>query len=243
MEITPHNAVAQWKLHNSESNDAKHCLFAENHPTEAIPYACSGWDAGAHSASAWYIVPATNIEVTVNEYASVYLPFAVNVEGATAYAVTATNNTSATLNEMADIAANEGAILAGNGTATLNIMNAATTDWTANLLEGTTYTKNVAKDAYVLFNGEDGIGFYLAEKNQADGTAFKNWANKAYLPVNAIASLSAGLRFDFDGTTAIEEVETENAETEVIFDLCGRRVNEITKAGIYIINGKKMLVK
>ena len=42
--------------------------------------------------------------------------------------------------------------------------------------------------------------------------------------------------------TAIEGVEAE-AENTVIYDLTGRRVNEITKAGIYIVNGKKVLVK
>ena len=53
---------------------------------------------------------------------------------------------------------------------------------------------------------------------------------------------SATIRFDFSGTTAIEEVETEAAET-VIYDLTGRRVNEITKAGVYVVNGRKVLVK
>ncbi|MBO5920773.1 MAG: family 20 glycosylhydrolase [Bacteroidaceae bacterium] len=42
--------------------------------------------------------------------------------------------------------------------------------------------------------------------------------------------------------TAIEKVEIRD-EKEEIFDLTGRRVNEITKAGIYIIGGKKTLVK
>lgn len=45
-----------------------------------------------------------------------------------------------------------------------------------------------------------------------------------------------------EAETAIEGVEAE-AENAVIYDLTGRRVNEITKAGIYIINGKKTLVK
>ncbi|MBO5865088.1 MAG: hypothetical protein J6Q73_03450 [Bacteroidaceae bacterium] len=39
--------------------------------------------------------------------------------------------------------------------------------------------------------------------------------------------------------TSINEVKVEN--TQVIYDLTGRRVNEITKAGIYIINGKKVI--
>ncbi|MBR3917014.1 MAG: RICIN domain-containing protein, partial [Bacteroidaceae bacterium] len=49
-----------------------------------------------------------------------------------------------------------------------------------------------------------------------------------------------------EGTlTSIVEVETE-ATTPVlegIFDLTGRKIEEITKSGIYIINGKKTLVK
>ncbi len=42
--------------------------------------------------------------------------------------------------------------------------------------------------------------------------------------------------------TGIEKVEVRD-EKEEIFDLTGRRVNEITKAGIYIIGGRKVLVK
>jgi hypothetical protein len=117
-----------------------------------------------------------------------------------------------------------------------------------NLLKGSIVDRYVSEDAYVLTadaNDANGVCFGLATKNQNSSSAFKNNANKAYLPTTAVAgaSLSANLRFDFDGiTTAIEEVETEAAET-VIYDLTGRRVNEITKAGVYIINGKKILVK
>ena len=42
--------------------------------------------------------------------------------------------------------------------------------------------------------------------------------------------------------TAIDDVEAENGE-KVIYDLTGRRVENITNAGIYIVNGKKVLVK
>jgi hypothetical protein len=46
----------------------------------------------------------------------------------------------------------------------------------------------------------------------------------------------------FTNTTAIENVETE-AENAVIYDLTGRRIDEITEAGIYIINGVKKIVR
>ncbi|MBQ5895561.1 MAG: hypothetical protein IIW75_03200, partial [Bacteroidaceae bacterium] len=42
--------------------------------------------------------------------------------------------------------------------------------------------------------------------------------------------------------TDIENVDTE-AEEDVIYDLSGRRIAEITKSGIYIVNGKKIYVK
>lgn len=41
--------------------------------------------------------------------------------------------------------------------------------------------------------------------------------------------------------TSINEIATETEE--VIYDLTGRRIDEITEAGIYIINGKKTLIK
>jgi YhcH/YjgK/YiaL family protein len=46
-----------------------------------------------------------------------------------------------------------------------------------------------------------------------------------------------------EGTTGVEDVKTENAEVETIYDLSGRRVLEAEKGGIYIVNGVKPLVK
>lgn len=46
-----------------------------------------------------------------------------------------------------------------------------------------------------------------------------------------------------EGTTGVEGVKTENAEVETIYDLSGRRVLEVEKGGIYIVNGVKTLVK
>ena len=44
------------------------------------------------------------------------------------------------------------------------------------------------------------------------------------------------------GESSIDDVVVENGE-KVIYDLTGRRIENITKAGIYIVNGKKVLVK
>ena len=112
-----------------------------------------------------------------------------------------------------------------------------------NLLKGSIVDRYVAENAYVLSNGDDGLGLYRASMNQLNYTAFKNNANKAYLLATAVTSGVKALRFNFDGeTTAIETVETENANAP-IYDLSGRRVLTTAKGGIYIQNGKKFIVK
>ena len=44
------------------------------------------------------------------------------------------------------------------------------------------------------------------------------------------------------GESSIDDIVIENG-AKVIYDITGRRVENITKAGIYIVNGKKVLVK
>ena len=43
--------------------------------------------------------------------------------------------------------------------------------------------------------------------------------------------------------TAIEDVVVENNAVKAVFDMQGRKVNAITAPGLYIVNGKKVLVK
>ena len=58
----------------------------------------------------------------------------------------------------------------------------------------------------------------------------------------SIAGLKSVTAYEFTGATGVEKVEIRNEKSE-IYDLTGRRVESITAPGIYIINGKKMLVK
>lgn len=103
-------------------------------------------------------------------------------------------------------------------------------------LAGTLYDTNVTADAYVLSMVESNVGLYKAEKNQLEGTAFKNNANKAYLPAENIPVGARFLSFDFGTETAIESIESvEN--NAVVYDLAGRRVQNAQK-GVFIVNGK-----
>ncbi|MCI5508693.1 MAG: hypothetical protein MR401_07660 [Bacteroidales bacterium] len=86
------------------------------------------------------------------------------------------------------------------------------------------------------------VGFYWMNPT---GAAFTNGAHKAYLKLakNALAGSQAVKGFPFNGTTTgIEQIEAGADAKNTIYDLSGRRVNKAAK-GIYILNGKKVLVK
>lgn len=89
---------------------------------------------------------------------------------------------------------------------------------------------------YVLAKKDDVVGFYLLE---ADATIP---SGKAYLEIPASAPSYSYIGFG-DGTTAIDGVRNQMEEVrEGIFDLSGRRVANPTK-GLYIVNGKKVIIK
>ena len=68
-------------------------------------------------------------------------------------------------------------------------------------------------------------------------------AGKAYLRINKVNNArTRGLSIVFsDGTTGISSIENKS-DVSVIYNLCGQRVDNPTK-GIYIVNGKKVLMK
>ena len=245
LEIIAHaGVICQYKLHNSESHD-EHCLFAENHPGERVPYACSGWDDGADSPSAWYLKVVDKLNFTIGSagWATTHLPFDVVMpETVKAYAVESTTSASATLTQKEDIPAGQGAILeGGEGTHTFTIATAST-NWSENKLFGTNVDQQVTGPAYVLSMpaGKE-VGLYSAELTD---NQFKNNANKAYLPASAVANGARFLVFSFGDDMETGITETENGkrkgENYNVYDLAGRRVLGVQK-GIFIVNGKKVV--
>ena len=182
------------------------------------------------------------LSVSAAGWATLYLDFAAAIPAEVeAYTVTEVNNGYVTLTQV------EGVLPANTGV----IVKAAERDYTfaysagtatvveGNLLEGTATAIEIEAEAYVLGN-VDGVGLYKAKMTNGK---WLNNANKAYLPASAVPANVKSLSFRFgEGTTGIEKVEIRN-EKEEIFDLCGRRVEKVTAPGIYIINGKKVLVK
>ena len=83
-----------------------------------------------------------------------------------------------------------------------------------------------------------GVGFYKAS------TGSTLAAGKAYFHFeNAEQVRNFVLRFGGETTDIEDAVLAPAADNDAIYDLSGRRVNEVTKGGIYIKNGKKFIVK
>ena len=91
---------------------------------------------------------------------------------------------------------------------------------------------------YYLTKNGDQIGFW-PRKTGAAAFDFKV-PNKAYLAIPSSSVKVQGFAFS-DTVDGIKAVETE-AESKVIYNLAGQRVSKMQK-GIYVVNGKKMLVK
>ena len=112
--------------------------------------------------------------------------------------------------------------------------------------DGTGAERNVTRDNIRAFNtntadSRNPIGFY-----KLNNTVTTIPGNKAFLVLTNAEAQAKGfvLEFEDGGTTGIQTIENSNHSTEdgVYYDLQGRRVENPTR-GVYIVNGKKVVIK
>ena len=160
------------------------------------------------------------------------------VTGLKAYNATITGD-NVTFNEVTTtVAAGEGILLKGaEGDYEIPTTTGATQNvdnMLIGVLEETTITET---GIFVLMNGTEGVGFYKTKK------AFTLGANTAYLPVH-VSSDPAREFIGFGGedtTTSIEGIAPVQNDNKV-YNLNGQRVVAPQK-GLYIVNGKKVVLK
>lgn len=111
---------------------------------------------------------------------------------------------------------------------------------------GTMATIATPTDAGTIYTLQRAYDASADDHNSATEVAFRQYTGatikgfRAYLPVASSLSVR-GMRFVDDTTTRIEGITTTQHQAEV-YDLSGRRVTNVGK-GIYILNGRKVIVK
>ncbi len=223
-----------------------------------VPYGCKSAYMAAEGWSEFENIvelDPTEVAITINEYGSATYcsPFALDfseVEGLKAYTAIGFNSSTqvVTLARVMTAPAETGIFIKGEPgeyvVPTIEVCN----DHTLNLLVGTLEPTVVnstdgamSNYKFTVADGDTAPMFYPFE----DGTTLSG--GKAYLqiptawlPVTAQKSLN--IRFDDGETTDIDELKGENGEVKTIYDLQGRVVENPT-SGIYIINGKKVIIK
>ena len=188
--------------------------------------------------------PATAVTGTIasSGYSSLASAYALDFSSATginaAYIVSEASISAGTakLEAVNELPAGEGVILKGTPGAAYSIPVITNASPVTNLLKGAVEAYDcAANEVYILKNGE------LHLVTEASTVP----AGKAYLPADNVAAAPA-LMFVFADdmqTTGVQDVRSKMADVRGdIFDLQGRKVANPTK-GLYIMNGKKVMVK
>ena len=160
-----------------------------------------------------------------------------------AYTVSS-NGASLTLTKKQKVAKGEPVLLYSKTASDIQMIPAiaeseASADNTNKLVAGNgtpiTWTDN--NPVYILYTGGATPGFYRAKNSTVA-------ANKAYLNLGAAGARAVSFILNMDDSiTAISEVATEEDDKSApVYDLQGRRVAQPAK-GLYIVNGKKVIIK
>ena len=150
-----------------------------------------------------------------------------------------------TLTRITDVPANTGIVVKGDAntyaipwgsgeTVVANMLVGVTEDTQLNKVDGD-YTN------YILAKKNNKLGFYAV----TDGSTLS--AGKAYLPLptaqlpSVTGARQLTMVFD-DETTGIQQIQSDVKSNGDYYDLQGRRVSTPTR-GLYIVNGKKVVIK
>ena len=171
----------------------------------------------------------TTPAVSADGWATYVTQNACSFEEGDAFVVTSASD-KVYLQSVTEVPNNTPVILKGAGAKTANVLP----------------TASAVTNALAISIGGSIDGYVLAKKSGVVG--FYKWAGgsltsgKVYLPSSAVSGAHEFIGFDESDVTAIEAVKSQNVENGQFFNLAGQKVLNPTK-GLYIVNGRKVIIK
>lgn len=186
----------------------------------------------------------TMTAIAGGKFGTLVLPFAATLPpGGKAYSLDADINVidgNVRGSELTSLQANTPALVTAAGDYTgANVdiaVSSASTQYTNGNLTGVYQSTQAPVGSYVLQKHGETVAFYLVGDVQPTIKPFR-----AFIPAQSSNVKAISVIFDGEAT-AIDGINAENAENSEIYDLCGRKVTKAQK-GVYIVNGKKMIIK
>ena len=162
-----------------------------------------------------------------------------NVSGLTAYKVSEITSEAVTLASVSEAAGGTGLMLVGTGGETYDIpVKSTAAAVTGNKLQASVQPTSVAAEsAYILKSGE----FHLVT-NASTVPASKAYINKEDVPGSASNILGFIIDDSQTETDGIKNINLSFFNNGEVYNLAGQRVST-PKKGLYIVNGKKVIIK
>ena len=186
-------------------------------------------------------IPVTVSELGCGTFASDYALDFSNSEIRAFYAMVSGDNLI--FHEVEKVPANTGVLLykVGGASDDIPVYNGTTDAVTGNanaFVRGTGAAVSYTDDDknYILFDGDDGLGFYKAKNNTVA-------TNRAYIHVPVSVNVKCFLLDLENDPTGIESIQNSKFKIQnedAIYNLAGQRLSKMQK-GINIVNGKKVL--
>ena len=246
LQIVPTTTDGVFNLYNTENK-------SNLSPQDEGVY-CSGYDMDDVK-----FVAASKAEVTLSisaaGWATLILPFnAEKPEGVVAYESDGVKNDAVQLVEATSLVANTPYLIKS----TIEIQADEKREFKFSgygLADKDSYSKGLfvgtyveivppVEDSYVLQKKNGVVAFYQVDPNlNVETTKLRVGAYRSYMKYTPAEGQAASPMFRIGGSTGIDNATLPNSNEVVIYDLMGRKVTTMEKGNMYIINGRKVIVK
>ena len=210
--------------------------------------ASTGEYDGSFSSGRIELFQGYEVEVAAGEFATFYKDEALTLDEneteAQLYTITAVGTETATATELTIAKANMPILVKNTSEEAKTILLIPTVDDADEVtaaeefvgtLEATTIAASTSELTNYAFNGKQ----FVWVKN-----AIEIGANKAWLAIPTGEATARTITLVFGDATGVNAVESGKWKVESFYDLNGRKLNGIpTKKGVYIVNGKKVVIK